>query len=146
VDELGKSSSLIGRGPGAVLIDPCSITGEEDLEAFRLRVEELPSWVLPVIVTEQSSGRQLDMIRACLEKSYRSYRSYKYKPELSRGLHGVSSLREFVALLPFLVSQSEREYLRHGPIQNSAARTSFRPRLAGDAGSADPSVKEDPNV
>jgi hypothetical protein len=142
VDELGKSASLIGRGPGVVLVDPCSVTGEEDLEAFRLRVEELPSWVLPMIVTDQSSGHQLEIIRACLEKSYKSYRSFKYKPELLRGLHGVSSLREFVALLPFLVTQSGREYLRHGPIQRSAARTSFRPRV----GSADPPLKEDPHV
>ena len=146
VDELGKSSSLIGRGPGIVLVDPGSVTGEEDLEEFRRRVEELPSWVVPVIVTEQSSGHRLNMIRACLEKSYRSYGSYKYKPELSQGLHGVSSLREFVALLPFAVTRSEREYLRHGPIQRSAGRTAFRPRLAGHGGSADQSAEEDPHV
>jgi hypothetical protein len=144
VDELGKSSSLIGRGPGVVLVDPSSVA--EDLEDFRLRVEELPSWVVPVIVTEQSSGHPLNTVKACLERSYRSYGSYKYKPELARGLHGVSSLREFVALLPFVVTRSEREYLRHGPIQRSAARTSFRPRLAGHDGSADPSVEEDPHV
>jgi hypothetical protein len=146
VDELGKSSSLIGRGPGVVLVDPSSVTGEEELEEFRRRVEELPSWVIPVIVTEQSSEHQLNIIRACLENSYRSYRAYKYKPELARGLHGVSSLREFVAILPFVVKRSEREYLRHGPIQRSAARTSFRPRLAGHGGSADPSLEEDPHA
>jgi hypothetical protein len=143
VDEFEKSSDLIRQGPGVVLVDPCAVTGDEDLEAFRLRVGELPSWVVPVIVTEQPSGRRLDIIRACLEKSYKPYRSYKYKPELFRGLRGVSSLPEFVALLPFLVTQSEREYLRHGPVHGFAAQSPSRQRLVGHGGPADPSAKED---
>jgi hypothetical protein len=59
-----------------------------------------------------------------------------------RGLKGVASLREFVNLMPFLVAQAEREYLRHGPIQSCVAQAGARPRLGGHDEPSEPTAPQ----
>lgn len=115
--EFEKSAELLGRRPGVVLIDPAYVAGAEEAAAFGEITAALPSWALPVVVAGEGSAPHLAKVRAALDKSYTSR---KYKPDaVRRALHGVSSLREFVTLMPFLVSQAEREYLRHGAIRHS---------------------------
>jgi hypothetical protein len=139
-----KSVDRLHRTPGVILVDPSFTAGPDAPDAFRAQVGELPSWVLPVVVAGQASAEQIAEIRTFLDKKYKPY---KYQPDVvRRGLRGVRSLREFVTLMPFLVAQAEREYLRHGPNQSSASRAAFRPRLAGLVKPANPPIKENPDV
>jgi aminoglycoside 3-N-acetyltransferase len=131
------------HAPGVLLVDPgfLAASGEHgDLDAM---IAELPPWVLAVIAGDRPADQPLGEVSVFLEKSYKSYR--RKPPMVRRGFQGVS-LREFVALMPFLVSHAEREYLRHGPIKRSAGRDAFRPRLADGSKPADPPVKENPHV
>lgn len=142
--EFEKSDELFRRAPGVVLIDPRHVAGTAARDEIRARVAELPSWVLPVIVEAENSARETAEMRTLLEKAYSGY---KYRPDaVRRGLRGVGSLREFVHLMPFLVSHAEREYLRHGPILRSVTRPAFRPRLAGGRGAAAVPEEEKPDA
>jgi hypothetical protein len=141
--EFEKSGEVFRRAPGVLLVDPRSVAGAPGRDELGTRVGELPSWVVPVIVKDESGFRETAEIRTVTEKSYQAHKS---QPDpVRRALRGVGSLREFVMLMPFLVSHAEREYLRHGPIQRSASRPAFRPRLAGGRAAPLP-VEEKPGV
>jgi hypothetical protein len=126
-----KSAEVFRRAPGAVLIDPGYVPGTSACLEMLALLSELPSWVLPVLITGRDDIGDMDSagteaLRSCVANSYNAYQSYP--DTVRRGLRGVSSLRELLTLMPFVVSQAEREYLRHGPIRRSAARPAFRLR------------------
>ena len=144
ITDFAQSADQLGRAPGVLLVDPGSVAGDEARQDLDAKVAELPSWVLPVVFASRAAGHPADDRRIFLEESYRSYQR---KPDVvRRGLQGVSSLREFVTLMPYLVTHAEREYLRHGPTQRPASRPAPRPRLADSGQSADPLAKENPHV
>jgi len=80
--------------------------------------------MLPVVVTDSRAENLARQVKAILEVS----RMSQSEPA-RRGIEGVASLREFVNLMPFLVAQAEREYIRHGLIQPSTAEAGSRSRL-----------------
>jgi hypothetical protein len=130
--EFEKSGELLRRMPGVVLIAPRDVAGPAARDELRARVSELPSWVLPVIIDDQQGAKESAEVRILIEEAYKAVR---HRPDaVRRGLQGVGSIREFVHLMPFLVSYAEREYLRHGPLHRSASRPAFRPRLVGGRG------------
>jgi aminoglycoside 3-N-acetyltransferase len=139
--EFAQSTDRLGADPGVLLVDPDFAAGDDFVKEFDEKIKELPSWVLPVVVADRPAEHPVGGGRIFFQESY------KRRPGIvRRGLQGVSSLREFVALMPFLVTHAEREYLRHGPIQRSASRPSLRPRLADRGRLANPPVEENPSV
>ena len=141
VTEIEKTGDLLNNAPGVVLIDPWYLAGKDQLEVFRDFTLQLPPWVLPVLVSDPKAGPYLEQAKALLGKSHMS----KSEPA-RRGLRGVTSLPDFVGLMPFLVAQAEREYLRRGPIQRPTARPGSRPRLSGTRWHAAQPIKENPHV
>ena len=133
VFDIGKSGGAFVGKPGVLLIDPRYLVGDERLDAFRVFARELPPWALPVIVPDPSAAELTQRVRISLEQSMLSGSALA-----RRGLQGVSTLREFLNLMPFLVAQAERDYLRHGPIKRSAAPSGSRPLLADQGGRARP--------
>jgi FxsC-like protein len=122
--------------PGIVLIDPWLVArdgGAHDLRSF---VSELPSWVLPLLVLgsdddERGSGLA-DRARAILGDATLP------RTELAkRSMRGVGSLGDFVALMPSLIAEAERQYLRHGPVLRTPAHRS-RPLMAAEGRPANP--------
>jgi aminoglycoside 3-N-acetyltransferase len=112
ITALAQSADQFGHAPGVLLVDPDSVVGDEARQDLDAKVADLSPWVLPVVLPSQGAMR-LANDRPFLEKSYKSFQR---KPDVvRRGLRGVSSLREFVRLMPYLVTHAEREYLRHGP-------------------------------
>ncbi|HEX3512666.1 MAG TPA: TIR-like protein FxsC [Trebonia sp.] len=143
IAEFSLSADEPGANPGVLLVDRGAVGRETPAGDLDAAIARLPSWVLPVVVEDWAAGRPADVSLFSLEKSHEAY---KRRPETVRhGLQGVGSLQEFVALMPFLVAQAEREYLRHGPIQRSASRLPSRPGLASSGGSAGLPVKENPH-
>jgi aminoglycoside N3'-acetyltransferase len=144
ITAFAQSADQLDRAPAVLLVDPDSVAGDEARQNLDAKVAELPPWVLPVVMASRSPRHPADDRRAFLEGSYKSYRR---KPDVvRRGLEGVSSLREFVTLMPYLVTHAEREYLRHGPTHRTASRSAPRPRLADGGRPADLPAKENPDV
>ena len=133
-----------GRAPGVLLVDSDSVTGDEARHDLDAKVADLPPWVLTVVVASRAAGVPGDRRPILLEGSYRSSRR---RPDVVReGLEGVSSLREFVKLMPDLVTFAEAEYLRHGPSQPPMSRPAPPPRPADRGQPAEPPAKENPHV
>jgi FxsC-like protein len=139
VTDLEQAGNLLTHSPGVVLIDPWYIATDQRRKVFAKFARELPTWALPLIVPDPAAVSLADDVRQLLDN-----RRISRSEPARHGLRGVKSLREFVALMPFLVAQAEREYLRHGPIQRSTAPP--RPRLARPVGVDANSAKEKPNV
>ena len=110
--DFAQSAGHLGRAPGVLLVYPDSVAGDEARHHLDAEVAELPPWVLPVVVASRATRHPADDRPIFLEESFRSNQR---KPDVvRRGLHGVSSLREFVTLMPYLVRHAEHEYLRNG--------------------------------
>ena len=126
VADIDAPGFVLGRRPGVLLIDPCLAARDEGLLALRSRISDLPPWVLPLVVLGAPGGTSshADGVHAALAD---------YAPAAQR-LGSVGSLLEFTALMPMLVAQAERQYLRrglYGTGLSEAARPGPRPRLAG---------------
>ena len=114
-------------GPGLLLIDPWLVAGSHGRQALEGAIAGLPPWVLPLQVispaphprTEALAQQVRDMLSAAGAMSTESSR---------RAGRGVSSLDQFVKLVPELVAEAERQYLRRRRKAGSE-RNRTRPRL-----------------
>lgn len=126
--------------PGVVLIDPWLVASAGQVPALEALVSDLPPWVMPMLILDadvDERGRRLaGQVRAILGKAATA------QTELAkRATSGVTSLRDFVSLMPALITEAERQYLRHGPVQHFTTHSGSRPVLAADglpAGSMSP--------
>ena len=117
--------------PGVVLIDPWYATDAEGLDILDEVTTKLEPWTLPVLIinADKPAPPWTERVRAALGSA-----NISRSEPARRGLQGVTSMKEFFDLMPFLVTQAEREYLRHGPIQRSEPPEGSRVRLAGREG------------
>jgi FxsC-like protein len=116
--------------PGIILIDPWFIAGDQG-RALRSAVRKLPPWVLPLLVLSSPD----DAIAGRLAEQVWHMLGLAGAPpteSLRRTSRYVSSLKGFVDVVPALVAEAERRFLRHGggyaPRRQPGAR---RPRLSG---------------
>ncbi len=134
-----KTDDLLSSGPGVILIDPWFIAAERGLDILRSSVRDLPTWVLPLLVLDSQPDARAaalaDQTRTILHEAGAA-RSEAAK----RAIRGVQSVQEFTALMPVLVAEAERQYLRHGPVLRATARPGSRPRLSGTGRHADPAA------
>ncbi len=138
------SAGQLGQGPGILLMDPGPVTGAQARRELEAKVAALPSWILPVVVPSQVTEDQI-YDRPFVPET--SFRSYQRKPmAVRRAFEGLGSLREFITLMPDLVTYAEREYLRHGPTYRVISRSAPRPRLADRGQPADLPAKENPHA
>jgi hypothetical protein len=125
--DLDHASGRLATTPGVILIDPRYAAEESALVLLAQAVSGRP-WVLPVLVLSRGSrddeGELAQRVRATLDKA-QSARSDAARQAVT----GVESLEQFVALMPFLIAEAVRQFLRHGPIERSAAQPGSRPRL-----------------
>ena len=128
ITEIDKAGDMLSRMPGVILIDPWYLDSEEGSSRFREFAGGLPSWVLPIIIPAPGAERLTSQVQTILGETrgsaakFREIRNSDPDPAL-RALAGVRSLRDFVTLMPHLVAQAERVYLRHGgPVQRPTAR------------------------
>jgi FxsC-like protein len=132
-----KTGGLPSNMPGVILIDPWFIADGRGLSALQSFLRDLPSWVLPVpvldFVADTRAAELTERIRVIVGEAAAT------RSETARhAMKGVSSLKEFVSLMPILVAEAERQYLRYGPVQRSTGRAGSRPRLAGPGWPAKP--------
>jgi FxsC-like protein len=121
-----KDDDFSGK-PGVVLIDPWYVADAEGRDIFGEVAAKLKPWTLPVLITtaDPRAEPSAERVRAALEEEHISG-----SEPARRGLEGVNSMKEFFDLMPFLVTQAEREYLRRGPIQRPSRPEGSRLGLA----------------
>jgi FxsC-like protein len=145
VVEIEMVGDLLSHAPGVVLIDPWYIAAEKGLNVFREFARSLPSWVLPVLVPGPAQDERTTQLGQQVTSLLENATVSRSGP-VRRALRGIRRLQDFVSLMPFLVAEAEREYLRHGPIRRSMAKPGSRMRLAGSGQSvgqaSPPSVEE----
>lgn len=114
VAEIGavkKASTSDTRRPGIILIDPWFVAEDNGRLALETAVENLPGWILPMIVLDQpdnaTTQKLADQVREILNAA-----GALPTESSRRTAKGVASLKEFVASVGILVAAAERQYHR----------------------------------
>src|ERR1022692_396473 len=132
VTGIEKLGDPLDSGPGIMLIDPWFVAADQGLRALQSIVRNLPQWVLPLLVL--SSPR--DMRAGQLTQQVMNILSAAgagRTESARRAASGVSSVEDFLSIVPVLVVDAERQYLRHGPVPPFSGRLGTRLRLGGAA-------------
>ncbi|MBO2450955.1 hypothetical protein J4573_27925 [Actinomadura barringtoniae] len=118
----------LSGSPGVVLVDAEHLARPERRATVEEALRDRPPWVLPVLVGAPEATR-----KALTSRSLRDILGFAEtvrRDVSSRVDHGVGSLKEFVEFMPFLVTEAERLYLRHGPMPQPAPdKPGSMPRL-----------------
>lgn len=129
VSRIKKVSDPRTRRPGIILIDPWFIADDNGQSELQSALRQLPRWVLPLLILSKPGDRRTrdlaDRVREILVAARALH------TDLSRqAAQGVGSLDDFLSIVPSLVMESERQYLRYrsGRVrsQPSARRPSLR--------------------
>lgn len=111
IGDIAPISSPQARKPGIILIDPWLLATKDGRPAFASAIEDLPRWVLPLVILDRPDDRReqalVQQVREMLGKA-----GALLTNSARRGAQGVSSLDDFVSLMPKLVAEAERQYLR----------------------------------
>jgi FxsC-like protein len=136
-----NASETPASRPGVILIDPWFIADDGGTDALRSFVSDLPRWVLPLLILDSSSDARsvefAERARALLNDAV-----VTNTEAARRAINGVGSLKEFISIMPILVADAERQYLRHGPGLRTSPGPVFWPRLAGQASPPQPSEEK----
>jgi hypothetical protein len=128
VSEVAPGDGTAGRRPGIIVIDPEFISDENTRAVLGSVAGQLPRWVLPLVVVDKPSDPRTRELAA----KVRTVLNAAGLPTESarRGAAGVESLDEFVSIVPVLVAEAERQYLRFSSGRVTSPRSAGRPRLA----------------
>ncbi|GLH96936.1 TIR-like protein FxsC [Phytohabitans aurantiacus] len=138
VETYSDGSGLFARAPGVLLIDPWVAGGPGGMQALRAATKDLPEWVVPVVIADRDDPRYdergarladevMDMLTAAgLERAKR-----------------VAQVKEFVDIMPNIVTQARRQYLRNALVHPPEGTQSTRPSLRTEPAKPDPG-KPDP--
>lgn len=117
--------------PGIIIIDPV-LAATETGRAALASLASLPRWVLPLLVAGEPhdplAGQFASEAGALLMEDQLPTQAAR------RGARGVDSLDEFVSLVPVLVAEAERQYLRNRSGRVPPSRPVGRPRLGQHEG------------
>jgi hypothetical protein len=139
VAALDEATEQLTNTPGIVLIDPRFAPDDRRLDSLRHAVQEKP-WVLPIIIL----GRASDAERGHSVKLALDVAPTR-SDQVLQAVAGVNSLEQFVALIPFLVAEAERQFLRRGPIKRAVAPSGSGGRLR-DAWTSQPGPAAGPSA
>ncbi|MEH1127668.1 TIR-like protein FxsC [Micromonospora sp. CPCC 206061] len=125
VEAYNDGSGLFARAPGVLLIDPWAAGGPGGIQSLRAATKDLPEWVVPVVIADRDdprydergarlAGEVMDMLTAAGLKRAQS----------------VAQVKEFVDIMPNIVTHARRQYLRnarvHPPEGFQSTRLSLR--------------------
>jgi FxsC-like protein len=145
VRDLDEAGSQLDRHPGVILIDPWYVAAETGLAELGRVADQLPPWILPVLLLNPGAGRREAELARRVRLIFSRFPLTRTETA-GQAMAGVTSLEQFNVLMPFLIAEAERRYLRRGPIIRAAAQPGSRPRLRGGESTAIPAVdkhKED---
>jgi FxsC-like protein len=143
VNEIGLAGDLAGRRPGIIVIDPLFIADEAGRASLAAVAAKLPRWVLPLVVVDQrKDGRTRKLADGVFDILTKS----RPLPTESarRAARGVESLDAFVSIVPVLVAEAGKQYLRDRSSRVLSPSPARRPRLGQPEGPAGPAAAQDP--
>jgi len=128
VGELRTVADPGTRRPGIILIDPRFVADEAGQSMLKSAVKDLPRWVLPLTILDQDAdsrtwelaGRVMDIL---------SMAGALHTDKSRLAAEGVSSLNEFLTIMPRLVAEAERQYLKHRSGRVRSQPSGTRPSL-----------------
>ena len=151
IGPLKTAGHLAARGPGIILIDPWFIADERGQSALKSAVTDLPRWVLPLIILDQPENPETWVLASRVRDILGAAKALR--TESARlAAEGVSSLSDFLAIVPRLVIEAERQCLKYrsGRVRSQPSvrrRSANRPRLEQPASPPDwptSAQKQDP--
>jgi FxsC-like protein len=116
------------RRPGIILIDPWFIADEHGRSALESAVDQLPRWVLPLLILDQPDDPRTRDLAGRVRKILSAAGALP-TDSARQAAQGVSSLNEFVSIIPRLVAEAERQYLRYRSGRVRSQPSARRPRL-----------------
>jgi FxsC-like protein len=142
VATVGAEPNPIRTRPGIIVIDPAFIRHENGRAALRAIASTLPRWVVPLVVvapddepTRKLAARVLDILPMATALP---------RPWSGRASRGVTSLDDFVSIVPVLVAEAERQYFRRRSNRAPVPGSSGRPRLGRAEGPDAATAAQDP--
>ena len=142
VSAIGRAGDLSGRRPGIMVIDPAFIADEPGRAEFAAAAK-LPRWVLPLVVVDRPNDtrtRKLadDVLDMLIEARTLPTETAR------RAARGVESLDAFLSIVPALVAEAGKQYLKHRNSRVLSPRPVRRPRLGSQMGPDTPAAAQDP--
>jgi FxsC-like protein len=117
--------------PGLILIDPWFIAADEG-QGLRSALGKLPPWVLPLLVYSSPRDTRAGLLAAQVKDMLRAAGVLPAESS-RRASRSASSLEGFVAVVPVLVAEAERRFLRQVSVPAPSVQPGARPRLSGAA-------------
>jgi FxsC-like protein len=111
VASLTKPGDRLTSRPGVLIIDPWFISDDRGLANLRSFVRDLPPWVLPLPVLGSSRDATLGVLAEQVRSILTDARS-NGSEAAGLAIQGISSLTDFTVLMPALIAEAERQYLR----------------------------------
>ncbi|MET8232392.1 TIR-like protein FxsC [Micromonospora sp. NPDC005298] len=106
--DFGQAAGLLDRRPAVLLVDPWIAATPNASHILAQALHGLPEWVVPLLVTDdddtQDAGRWSTEVMELLHDAG--------LPQVKRACN----LWEFVDLMPALVTEARRQFLRYGPV------------------------------
>ncbi|MET7880441.1 TIR-like protein FxsC [Micromonospora profundi] len=107
-EDFGQAAGLLDRRPAVLLIDPWILAAPDGRAVLTRSLNGLPEWVVPLVVTDENDTQ--DVTRWATE-----VKQLLQGGGLSQVKHA-RSMQEFVDLMPALVTEARRHFLKHGPM------------------------------
>jgi FxsC-like protein len=126
VSEIERHRDPQSRRPGIILIDPWFIAAKKGQRALEAAIEELPRWVLPLLILDEPDSLRERKLASQVRDMLGTAGVLRSSRQATRE---VSSLDDFVSVMPGLVAQAERQYLRQGREQVRSPQSAKRPSL-----------------
>ena len=135
ISEISTARDPRTRKPGIILIDPWFIADENGRDVLESVVENLPRWVMPLLVLDRPDDTRMQELAAQVREILDAADALPTYPS-QRGAKGVKSLDSFVSIMCVLVAAAERQYLEHSgePVASPPFAAAPRPGHAGPAG------------
>jgi FxsC-like protein len=108
--DFAGSVELFGRYPAVLLIDPWILDRVDGEREFQEAVKRLPPWVMPLLVIDDGARESTRGTQIVREAVAMLVRAGVPEPQ------GVGRMQEFVDIMPTLVTEARRQYLRHGRV------------------------------
>jgi FxsC-like protein len=129
----GPAGDPARRGPGLLLVDPWVLasqdTADEERAALEAAVHGLPGWVIPLLVLGPSHDWEATHL-AQQARDIIDHAEVLPTGSARRPVRSADSLDQFEAIVPRLVAEAERHYLRYGSSFGSGPGASGRPTLS----------------
>jgi hypothetical protein len=115
----------VHNGPCVALIDPRVVADPPARDHLRMTLRDMPKWVLPLLVLDELGGSSL----TGLAESARELLSAAVEDLPVSAIHHTTSFKEFLDVVPALIAEAERRYIRYGPAPVPVEGTSRHYRL-----------------